>query len=186
MLLRGGLGGIREEKHVDPELSTWHPALLELVLFAETQHTLRLDVDELDVGLDCAAGGLDLVVCGDVDVDFCAKAVVFLGVIDAGFDGEEGAWEDAAFLVGFEVVEVSAVAVDFLAEAVACAVDEEFSVASVVNQFACGLIHLPAEEWLVVGETCAGKVKRGVAGGGDDLEEFHVEFRWSVTQVGHA
>ena len=57
-----------------------------------------------------AAGDLGFAFAGD-HVDLAADAELAWEV-EAGFDGEAGVGEDEALVVGFEVVEVGAVAVD--------------------------------------------------------------------------
>ena len=96
-----------------------------------------------------AAGDVDLAVGVDEDVDFAADAE--FGVVDAGFDGEAGAGEDEAFVVGFEVVEVGAIAVDFLTDGVAGAVDEGGSVAGGFDDVAGRAVEFPALEGAAVG-----------------------------------
>ena len=52
----------------------------------------------------------------------------------------------APFFVGFQVVHVGPVAVDFLADAVAGAVDEVLAVAGLLDDVAAGVIDLPARQ----------------------------------------
>src|SRR5262249_49843595 len=67
-----------------------------------------------------AAGDVDSPPAVDEHVDLAADAE--LGEVDARLDGEAGARQDAALLVGLQVVHVGAVAVDLLADRVPGAV----------------------------------------------------------------
>lgn len=129
-----------------------------------------------------AAGDVDLAGGVDEDVDLATDAE--FGVVDAGFDGEAGVGEDQAFVVGFEVVEVSAIAVDFLADGVSRAVDEGGSVACVFDDVTGRSVEFPALEGaaLVVGFSGGGD--GGVTGAGDDGEDFLIFFRDGGTDEG--
>lgn len=111
----------------------------------------------------------------DEDVDFTSYAE--FGEVDAGFDGEASSGEDAALFVGFEVVHVGAVAVDFFADRVAGAVDEVLAVAGLVDDIAASAIDLPAFERLLLGVRIFDAIDGGVAGGGDDVEDLDVLLR---------
>ena len=57
---------------------------------------------------------------GGEHINFAADSK--LGKVDAGFDGEAGVGKNAAFVVGFQVVEMGAGAVDFVSDVVSGAV----------------------------------------------------------------
>src|SRR5258706_9105948 len=78
----------------------------------------------------------------DVDIHFAADSE-FLQ-IDSRFDGVAGFGDQMAGVVGFKAVHVDAVAVHRLADVVAGAVKEIFSVAGFFDHAAGGLVHLPA------------------------------------------
>ena len=89
-----------------------------------------------------AAGDLGFAGAGD-HVDLVADAE-FAGEVEAGFDGEAGVGEDEADVVGLEVVEVGAVAVEFGRDVVAGAVGEAVGEACVADDVAGGVVGLPA------------------------------------------
>ena len=126
----------------------------------------RLGADEF--GLD-AAGDLGFAFAGD-HVDFAADAE-FAGEVEAGFDGEAGVGQDEALVVGFEVVEMRAVAVDFGADVVAGAVGEPVAEAGVADDVAGGVVGLPAGDGLVGGEGVLDGFDGGVAGVADGGED---------------
>ena len=70
----------------------------------------KIPLDSQELGLD-AAGDVGLAGVGD-HVDFAADTEL-AGEVEAGFDGEAGVGEDEADVMGLEVVEVGAVAVEF-------------------------------------------------------------------------
>ncbi len=76
-------------------------------------------------------------------VDLAAYAEL-AGEVDAGFDGEAGVGEEEALVVGFEVVEVGAVAVEDDGDVVAGAVGKEVAEAGVADDGAGGVVGLPA------------------------------------------
>jgi len=80
-------------------------------------------------------------------VDFVANAE-FAGEVDAGFDGEAGVGEEQALVVGFEVVEVGAVAVEFDRDVVAGAVGELVGETGRADEVAGGVVGLPAGDGL--------------------------------------
>ncbi len=94
-----------------------------------------------EFALDSA--GYGGVVAGGDHVDFAADAE--FREVDAGFDGEAGEGEDAAGVVGFEVVEVSAGAVELSADVVAGAVGEVLAVAGGADDGAGGVVGLKPE-----------------------------------------
>jgi hypothetical protein len=87
-------------------------------------------------------------------VDFAADAEL-AGEVDAGFDGEAGVGQDEADVVGFEVVEVRAAAVDLGADVVAGAVGEEFGEAGGADDVAGGVVCLPAGDGRGGGVGCS-------------------------------
>ena len=91
-------------------------------------------------GDDSAAG------VGD-HVDFVADAEL-AGEVKAGFNRETGVREDEAFVVGFEVVEMRAVAVEFGGDVVPGAVGELRAEAGGADHVAGGLVGLPAGDGL--------------------------------------
>src|SRR5262245_5704181 len=111
----------------------------------------------------------------DEDVDLAANAE--LGEVDAGLDRKAGAAEDKTCFVRFEVIHIRAVAVSFLADAVAGAVDEVLAVASFFDHIAGGLIDLPAAKLLAGGKALLYQVDRRIAGGSYDLKDFLVLLR---------
>src|SRR5437764_13402346 len=93
-----------------------------------------------EFGLD-APGDFGFACAGD-HVDFAADAegirIAAVGTweIEAGFHGEAGVGEDEALVVGFEIVEVSAVSVELGADVVAGAMSEKFTEAGFANDIA--------------------------------------------------
>src|SRR5271157_4918063 len=102
-------------------------------------------------------------------VDLAAHAE--LGLVDSGLDRETGAAENQPLLVGLEVVHVGPVAVDFLADVVAGAVDEVCAVAGVDDHLAAGVVHFPALQGPASGVGGTNARHRGVAGPGDNGED---------------
>jgi hypothetical protein len=107
---------------------------------------------------------------GGDHVDLAADAE-FAGEVDAGFDGEAGVGEEDAGVVGFEVVEVGAGAVDVGADVVAGAVGEPTGVSGVADDGAGGVVGLVAGDGRVSDVGCLDGRDGGVAGaanGGED------------------
>ena len=83
---------------------------------------------------------------GGDHVDLAADAELrsLRGEVDAGLDGEAGVGQDQALVVGFEVVEVGAAAVEFAADVVAGAMGEALGEAGAADDGARGVVGLPA------------------------------------------
>ncbi len=75
-------------------------------------------------------------------VDFTSNAKV--RQVDARFDGEKCLRQYPSCLMGFQIVDVCAVAVGFLSHVVPGAVAELLTVTCVVDDFADRVVHLPA------------------------------------------
>jgi hypothetical protein len=103
-------------------------------------------------------------------VDFAADAEL-AGKVEAGFDGEAGVGQEEALVVGFEVVEVSAVAVDADGDVVAGAVGEEGGEAGVADDVAGGVVGLPAGDGTAFGVGALDDGDGGVAGVADGVED---------------
>src|ERR671928_1673311 len=114
-----------------------------------------------DFGLDGLARDFDVFV-GDVDVDLGADAEAAFEV-DAGLDGEAGAWDDAARVARLEVVDVGAVAVPLFADGVAGAVRELLAVAGALNHPARHVVNFRAAYHAPLAERLAHEVGRRVA-----------------------
>ena len=87
------------------------------------------------------AGDPGFVVAGH-HVHFAADAEVFQ--VDSGLDREAGVRKDEALVVGLEIVEVRAVAVQLGANVVAGAVGEVLRIAGIADHGAGGIVRLPA------------------------------------------
>src|SRR5262249_35240979 len=72
---------------------------------------------------------------GVVDIDLAPDPKATRKV-DPGLDTEEGAWENEARVVGFEIIEVRAVPVPFLVNGVAGAMDEALPMSCSLNDLA--------------------------------------------------
>lgn len=121
-------------------------------------------------GLEGEQGGLDA--AGDLgggfgaeDIDFAANAE--FGEVDAGFDGEEGAGDDGAVVVGLVVVHIGAVAVDLLADGVAGAVEEVLVEGAFFEEAAAGIVDFEAVELPALTGGGLDAADGGVAGAGD-------------------
>ena len=101
--------------------------------------------------------------------DFAAHAE--LREVDAGLDGEAGVGQDAARVVGFEVVEVRAGAVNLVGDVVAGAVGEEVGEAGVADDGAGGIVGLEAADGAVLGEGLLDGCDGGVAGVADGFKD---------------
>ena len=125
-----------------------------------------LNPDHLGLNFACDPG---FGVVGE-HVDFAADAE--LGEVDAGLYGEAGVGQDAALVVGFEVVEVGAVAVEFGGDVVASAVREEVCEARVADDRAGGVVGFVACDGVIRAEGLLDAGDGGVAGvadGGKDV-----------------
>ena len=115
-------------------------------------------------------------------VDFAADAELAREV-EAGLDGEAGVGQEQAFVVGFEVVEVGAVAVELGCDVVAGAVGEPGGEAGGGDEIAGGVVGLPAVDGDVGGvgvfdgftggeaRVADGVEDLGFAGGGGAVED---------------
>ena len=106
---------------------------------------------------------------GGDHVDFAADAE--LGEIDAGLDGEAGVGQDAAIVVGFEVVEVCAGAVNLLGDVVAGAVGKELGESGGLDNGAGGIVGFEAADGEVLGEGLFNGGDGSVAGVADGLKD---------------
>ncbi len=122
--------------------------------------------------LQVAAGDVDAAVGIDEDIGFATDAK--LRKINSGFDREAGAGHDAAFFLGFQAVHVGAVAVGFLADAVAGAVEERVAIAGLFDHVAGSLVNLPTLQWLLFGEGVLHAGDGGVAGLRHDLKDLFI------------
>ena len=86
-------------------------------------------------------------------VDLAAHAE--LGQIDARLDGEAGIGQDAALVVGFQVVEMRAGAVDLLGDIVAGAMGEELAEAGGANDGAGRIVGLESADRAAGGKGCS-------------------------------
>ena len=103
-------------------------------------------------------------------VDFAADAEV-AGEIDAGLDGEAGVGEKEALVVGLEVVEVGAVAVEGDFDVVAGAVGEVIAEAGFADDGAGGIIGLPAGDGALLGVGALDDFDSSVAGIAHGVED---------------
>ena len=113
--------------------------------------------------LPFAARNVHLAIRPNQDIDFAADAEILL--VNAGFDREARARQDAAVFAGLQAVHVGAVAVDFLADAVSGAMDEILAKAGLLDDGAGGLIDFPAGERALAGKGILDERDRGVASG---------------------
>ena len=113
---------------------------------------------------------------GRVDEDIDLATDTELGLVDAGLDRKASSRQDQSLLVSLEIVHVCPVAVDFLADVMAGAMDEELAVSRLCNHLTAGVVHLPTLQRSSLGEGGADARHRGVAGlshdGEDLLEAF--------------
>src|SRR5262249_5202311 len=129
-------------------------------------------------GLRGSAGDVYLAAGIDEHIDLAADAE--LRQVDPWLDGEAGARQDAALLVGLQVVHVGAVAVDLLTDRVAGAVAEVFAVAGRLDHRPGRLIHLPALERFARGERRSHPLDGRIASPGDQVEDARVLVRDAV------
>src|SRR4029453_788544 len=94
--------------------------------------------------------------------------------IDAWLDGEARPRHYEPLFVGFEIVHIRAVAVDFLADVVPGAMDELLAVPCLDDHVATGLIDLPALERTASGKSGADLGNRRGTSRGHDFEDPHV------------
>jgi hypothetical protein len=131
-----------------------------------------LDADQLVLD---AAGDIGAAGAGD-HVDLVADAEGFrmavgAGEVEAGFDGEAGVGENEAGVVGLEVVEMGAIAVELGRNIVAGPVGEEVGEACRADDGAGGVVGLPAGDGGVGGEGLLDDGDGGVAGIADSVED---------------
>src|SRR5271168_2724406 len=96
-------------------LSWTEPARMRLLPAEEERGPAMKASSDADQLLLAGAGDPGSARCGE-HVDFAADAELGLETgrqVDAGLDGEAGVGQDLALVVGFEVVEMSAGAVEF-------------------------------------------------------------------------
>src|SRR5258708_10120458 len=127
-----------------------------------------------EVGVD-AAGDLGFAFAGD-HVELAANAEGIgiaggAGEVEAGFDGEAGVGQDEALVVGFEVVEMCAVAVEDGADVVAGAMGEKVAEAGFADDVAGGVVGLPAGDGSICGKGLLHGFDGGVAGVADGGED---------------
>src|SRR5579875_1029717 len=104
-------------------------------------------------------------------VDLAADAEV-AGKVQAGLDREAGVGQQQALVVGFQVVEVGAVAVQLRGDVVAGSVGEEVRKTGVADEVARGVVGLPAGDGLGGGVGLLHAGDGGIAGvahQGEDL-----------------
>src|ERR1039458_7659075 len=119
----------------------------------------RLVSDSDEIPLDAA--GDNGVVAGGDHVDFAADAE--LRQINAGLDGEAGEGQDAAFVVGFEVVEVGAATMKLGADVVAGAGREMLAETGTANDGAGRVVRLKAGDGMAaIGESLAHGLNRSI------------------------
>ena len=106
---------------------------------------------------------------GGEHVDFAADAE--LGEVDAGLDGEAGVGENAALVVGFEVVEVRAGAVDFVGDVVAGAVGEVLGETGGADDGAGGIVGFESADGAASGKSLLDGGDGGVAGVADGFKD---------------
>ena len=110
-------------------------------------------------------------------VDFAADAE--LRQIDAGLDRETGVGQEAALVVGFQVVEVRAGAVNLVGDVVAGAVGEVLGEAGGANYGAGGIVGLEAADGAVLGEGLLDGGDGGVAGVADGFKDVLLVRAWA-------
>ena len=96
-----------------------------------------------------------------VHINLAADTDPLLRHVDARFDREQGSGDQLAIVVGFEVIEVRAIAVDALVEAVTGAVDKILSISRICDHPAGDAVEIAAADLLAARE---GRV-RSLAGG---------------------
>ncbi len=136
---------------------------------------LYLDLDPHEFALDFA-GDPGFVGGGD-HVDFAADAE--LGEVDAGLDGEAGVGQDAAVVVGFEVVEVGAGAVDFVGDVVAGAVGEVVGETGGADDGAGSVVGFEAADGAAFSEGLFDGGDGGVAGVADGFKDELFALGWA-------
>ena len=106
---------------------------------------------------------------GGEHVDFAADAE--LGEVDAGLDGEAGVGQEPALVVGLEVVEVRAGAVNFVGDVVAGAVGEVVGESGRADDGAGRIVGFEAADGAAVGEGLLDGGDGSVAGVADGFKD---------------
>ena len=114
---------------------------------------------------------------GGEHVDFAAHAE--LGQVDAGLDGEAGVGQQKAHVVGFEIVEVRAGAVNLVGDVVAGAMDEVLAEAGFADDGAGRIVGLKAADGAVFGEGRCNGGDGGVARAADGIEDESALSLWA-------
>ena len=83
-----------------------------------------------------------------IDIDLAANADSHVRHVDSRLYGEKGPGDQLAVIVGFEVVEVRAIAVDTLVEAVTGAVDKILSISRLGDHPAGDAVEIAAANLL--------------------------------------
>src|SRR5579864_439397 len=103
-----------------------------------------------------------------INVYFAANSKIFQ--IDSRLDGKAGVRQNRARIVRFQAIHIGAIAVDFLADAVAGAMHEIPGVSRVGDDAARDGIHLPSFDLPAPPGRLLHEGNRAVAGGAHDLE----------------
>src|SRR5688572_5753636 len=106
----------------------------------------------------------------DEHVHFAADSKV--GKINAWLDRKARARQDAAVVARLEIVDVRAVAVGFLADAMPGAMQEIRAIPSRFNHLPRRVVHLPAAKVFVRANRAFHPIDRGVPGLSDNAEDM--------------
>src|SRR6478609_10383857 len=117
-------------------------------------------------------------------VDLAPHAELVL--IDAGLNREAGPRQEEPVFTRFQAVHVGAVAVNFLADVVAGAMDELRAISGLFDHRASCVINLPARDRFSLGESLHDDGDARIPRGGDDLENTFVLFRYRDANVANS
>src|SRR5437870_11394718 len=134
-----------------------------------------------DGGLDGNAGD-ECVRLGEIDVDLAPDAE-FARAVDARLDRKARVREQTASVPGLEVVDVGAVAVDFVADRVPGAVKEPVSVSRLPDHAAALVVHIPAAREAACAYFLLDERDGGVARARDDGEDLGGAGRHALADV---
>ena len=118
----------------------------------------------------------------EIHVQFASYAE-FIRQVDPGLDGEAGSRQQATLILGLQIIDISAIPVDLLADRVPRAVQKPLSIPGGPDHLPTYLIHFPAAGEIPIGSPAAHEGEGLISRLADDLENLAVTGRHAGTDV---